>query len=153
MATATESRVKPRPIFRANTATQPTTARSTSALSATSKAKAKSSKMKSETSFSSLSTDRIREIAVLVTTDGLPVFAKAKWSTSFLPTLYACLGAASNPWKLYKHGSNMVDTIQEILDIVYPNSGYRVLLGDKIFSMVRLGLITRRSKETNILLG
>jgi hypothetical protein len=100
-----------------------------------------------------MSTDHIREIAVLVTTDGLPVFTRAKWSTSFLPTLYACLGAASNPWKLYEDGSSMVDTIQDILDIVYPNSGYRVLLGDKIFSMVRLGLITRLSKETNILLG
>lgn len=134
----TPSRVKPRAIFRTSTTTQPTVARSTSAPSVTSKAGAKSSKTKSDTaSFSPASAGCIHEIPAKLATDGLPMFTRAKWSTSFLPTLYACLGAASNPWKLYKDGSSMVDTIQEILDMVYPNSGYRVKLGDKIFSMVR----------------
>ncbi|KAH9995455.1 hypothetical protein BJV74DRAFT_739415, partial [Russula compacta] len=60
------------------------------------------------------------------------------WSTSFLPTLYRRLGSAKNPWKPYKDGSSMLDMIQEILDMVYPNSGYRVRIGDKIYSMDRL---------------
>ncbi|KAH9970817.1 hypothetical protein BJV74DRAFT_718903, partial [Russula compacta] len=49
----------------------------------------------------------------------------AKWSTSFLPTLYARLRSSSNPWKPYEDGSSMLDMIQGILDMVYPNSGYR----------------------------
>ncbi|KAH9984631.1 hypothetical protein BJV74DRAFT_776087 [Russula compacta] len=53
------------------------------------------------------------------------MFARVKWSTSFLPTLYRRLGSAKNPWKPYKDGSSMLDMIQEILDMVYPNSGYR----------------------------
>lgn len=73
-------------------------------------------------------------------TDNLPAFARAKWSSSFLPTLYACLGTASNPWKIYENGSSIVDTIQGITDLVYPCSGYRVRIGDKIFSMVHIAL-------------
>ena len=69
-------------------------------------------------------------------TDGLPAFARVKWATCFLPTLYALLGSASNPWKLYENGSSMVDTIQSVLNVVYPNSGYNVKFGDRIFSMV-----------------
>ena len=47
----------------------------------------------------------------------------------------------------------MVDTIQGILDMVYPNSGYRVKLGNKISSMVRMALTTCLLKETNTPLG
>jgi hypothetical protein len=61
-------------------------------------------------------------------TDGLPMFARANWATFFLPTLYTCLGSTSNPWKLYENGSSMVDTIQGILNMVYPNLGYHVKL-------------------------
>ncbi|KAH9965081.1 hypothetical protein BJV74DRAFT_745813, partial [Russula compacta] len=61
----------------------------------------------------------------------------AKWSTSFLPTLYACLGSSSNPWKPYEDGSSMLDMIQGILDMVYPNSGYHVRISDKIYSMAK----------------
>jgi hypothetical protein len=53
------------------------------------------------------------------------------WSSS----LYACLGTAPNPWKLYENGSSIVETIQCITDLVYPCSGYRVRISDKIFSM------------------
>jgi hypothetical protein len=121
------------------------------------KAKSKSSKLKCEASFSSISTNSsVREIPISEINgpyNGLPEFAKVKWSSSFLPTLYACLGSASNPWKLYEDGSSMVDTIQCILNAVYPNSGYRVKLGDKIFSMVRTAFMASLLKETNAPLG
>jgi hypothetical protein len=68
--------------------------------------------------------------------DGLPEFARARWTTSFLPMLYSCLASASNPWELYEADSDLVGTIQEIVDVVYPKSGYRVDLGDKIFLTV-----------------
>jgi hypothetical protein len=81
------------------------------------------------------------------------MFARVKWSTSFLPTLYRRLGSAKNPWKPYKDGSSMLDMIQEILDMVYPNSGYRVRIGDKIYSMVCIALEVCQPKATNIYLG
>lgn len=43
--------------------------------------------------------------SILHKTDGLLMFAKSKWCTSFLPTLYACLGSAMNPWQLYEDSS------------------------------------------------
>ncbi|KIM80299.1 hypothetical protein PILCRDRAFT_49899, partial [Piloderma croceum F 1598] len=69
--------------------------------------------------------------------DGLPEFARAAWSTSFLPTLYDSLACASKPWDLPGDGSDMVKFIQEILDSVYPGTGYQVKLNDRIFSMAR----------------
>jgi hypothetical protein len=79
--------------------------------------------------------------ALTLETDGLPGFAKAGWTASFLPTLYSYLSAANNPWELYAKGSNLVKTIQNILDTVYPGSQYEVQLGDKIFTMVGHNLI------------
>jgi hypothetical protein len=95
-------------------------------------APAKPSKVKSEGPISGASV----ETAYRSDVEGLPGFARAQWTASFLPTLYGCLASASNPWELYERDSNLVDTIQEIVDVVYPNSGYRVKLGDKIFMMV-----------------
>jgi hypothetical protein len=147
---ATASRVRPRARY-AKPDPARTAARSTSSLSETRslKGKAKALNVKTEASFSSASTNS----SIDGPCDGLPEFARVKWSTSFLPTLYACLGSASNPWKLYEEGSSMVDTIQGVLDMVYPNSGYRVKLGDRIFSMVRMAPTASILKETNTLLG
>ena len=68
------------------------------------------------------------------------MFAKQKWCTFFLPTLYACLGSATNPWQLYEDGSTFLITLQVILEIVYPKSGFIITPNDKIYSMVRMGL-------------
>lgn len=78
------------------------------------------------------------DIVLLSTLDvnGLHEFTRAAWSTSFLPTLYDSLACASKPWDLPGDGSDMVKFIQEILDSVYPGTGYRVKLNDQIFSMV-----------------
>jgi len=79
------------------------------------------------------------DIVLLSTSDvdGLPEFARAAWSTSFLPTLYDALACAPKPWDLPGDTSDMVKFIQGILDAVYPGTGYRVKLNDRIFSMVR----------------
>ena len=74
--------------------------------------------------------------ALTLDIDGLPDFARASWITSFLPTLYSYLSAATNPWELHAKGSNLVKTIQKIFDAVYPGSRYKVKLSDKIFTMV-----------------
>jgi hypothetical protein len=137
--TATASRVKPKPIYRNKAAS----ARATGPASLETsdlKAKAKSLRTKCQAEFSLISTNSLSTIRGETDgpCDGLPEFTRGKWVLSFLPTLYACLGSAPDPWKLYKNGSSMVATIQGILDVVYPNSGYRIKLGDKIYSMVRM---------------
>jgi hypothetical protein len=70
-------------------------------------------------------------------TDGLPMFAKARWATNFLPTLYLRMASAPNPWQPYNNGSSLLETLQVILDVVYPKSGYIIKVGDRIYSMVR----------------
>jgi hypothetical protein len=85
-------------------------------------------------------------------TEGLPAFAKAKWTSCFLPTLYACLASATDPWQLYGEDSTFIITLQGILDIVYPKSGYNIEVGDKIYSMVRtLRDLTSLLYKTNAL--
>jgi hypothetical protein len=137
------SRVKPRPIYRNRFA--PSHAAGPASLETPDlkqdlKAKAKSLRTKCQAEFSLISTNSLSTIHGETDgpCDGLPEFAKERWPLHFLPTLYACLGSASDPWKLYKNGSSMVATIQDIVDVVYPNSGYRVRLGDRIFTMVRM---------------
>jgi hypothetical protein len=69
---------------------------------------------------------------------GLPEFVRAAWKSKFLPTLYAYLGSLERPWDLSEGlgGSDDVKVIQMLIDIVYPQSGYKVKLNDRIFAMV-----------------
>ncbi|KAH9988441.1 hypothetical protein BJV74DRAFT_885329 [Russula compacta] len=124
---------------RATTAQQQLHLKSNPAPSRASNARSNASKSKSKASINS-----VQEV-LTAETDGLPMFARVKWSTSFLPTLYCRLGSAKNPWKPYKDGSSMLDMIQEILDMVYPNSGYHVRIGDKIYSMAKDRLNEKRT--------
>jgi hypothetical protein len=68
--------------------------------------------------------------------EGLPEFARSAWVSRFLPTLYAFLGSLERPWELSEQGSDDVKEIQKLVNIVYPGSGYKVKLNDRIFSMV-----------------
>jgi hypothetical protein len=65
----------------------------------------------------------------------LPEFAQLAWSTSFLPTLYDLLECASNPFVI---NADMVKVIQELVDIVYPYVEYKVIVNDRIFTMVHV---------------
>jgi hypothetical protein len=69
----------------------------------------------------------------------LPEFVRATWSSRFLPTVYNCLACSLDPFVV---DIDLVKAIQEILDIVYPASGYKVRLNDKISSMVRLSSLS-----------
>ncbi|KAH9979671.1 hypothetical protein BJV74DRAFT_888022 [Russula compacta] len=124
----TKTEAKPKPIIHRMAATA-----STSAGSSKGKALAKLAKVKYEPLVV-----KAESIPLLLTTgtlDDLPNWAKASWSTSFLPTLYAHLSVACKPFQPYAKGSNLLVTIQEITDIVYLGSGYRVGLTDKIYTM------------------
>lgn len=89
--------------------------------------------VKHEPSFISLSSDE----GAGVTERGSPAFAREGWTTRFIPTLIHCLASASDPWDI-GNGSSMIVTIQGVIDVVYPGSGYQVKYGDKIHSKVRL---------------
>jgi hypothetical protein len=68
--------------------------------------------------------------------EGLPEFARSAWVSRFLPTLYAFLGSLERPWELSEQGSDDVKEIQKLINVVYPGSGYKVTLNDRIYSMV-----------------
>jgi hypothetical protein len=96
------------------------------------KTSAKRSKVKSEAPISGDPVENSHHSDI----NGLPDFAMARWTTSFLPMLYSRLASALNPWEPYERDSSLVNVVQEIIDGVYPKSGYRVKLGDKIFIKV-----------------
>jgi hypothetical protein len=128
----TKSQVRPKPIIHCIAAAAPggSTATSTSAGASKGKALAKPMKVKSEVPVKTESIPL--QQAPNNNLNGLPKWAKASWSMSFLPTLYTYLSAATKPFELYVKGSNLLATIQEVADIVYPGSGYHIKLMDKI---------------------
>jgi hypothetical protein len=67
----------------------------------------------------------------------LPEFARSAWATTFLPTLYDCLGQSLDPFVI---DGDMVKTIQELVDISYPNADYRVCVSGRIYSLVTVWL-------------
>lgn len=67
--------------------------------------------------------------------DGLPLFARAGWATRFLPTLCHRLSNAMDPWDI-GDGTDILVVIQGVFDKAYPDSGYNVAFGSKIYSMV-----------------
>ena len=71
---------------------------------------------------------------------GLPNFVLANWVNRFLPMLYHRFGSSEEPWKLFTKGTEMLSIIQELINVVYPNSKYRVKWGDKIFNAVQIPL-------------
>jgi hypothetical protein len=71
---------------------------------------------------------------VTITTASLPEFTRAAWATSFLPTLYDCLGCSNDPFVI---APDMVKVLQEIIDVVWTEVDYKVRVGDKIFTLVR----------------
>jgi hypothetical protein len=82
--------------------------------------------------------------------NALPEFALSTWGTSFLPTLYNRLACAPDPFVL---DADMVKVIQEIIDLVYPDSDYQVRVNDRIFTMVSLLSFTVYFQMTDMFLG
>lgn len=142
--TKTKSQARPKPIRHVVVAATLTSSTVTPTSAGASKRKALTNitgtKVKSEAPIVKMESIPLVPVLTLdnsVNSDGLPEFAKAGWATSFLPTLYAYLSAAPKPFEPYAKGSNLVATVQAIVDIVYPRSGYRVKLTDKIYTMVK----------------
>ncbi|EDR13186.1 uncharacterized protein LACBIDRAFT_322667 [Laccaria bicolor S238N-H82] len=62
----------------------------------------------------------------------LPHFVQAEWTTCFLPTLYHCLFASEDPFSLFSKGPNLVNTIQKVLNLIFPGHNYKVVWGSKL---------------------
>ena len=69
--------------------------------------------------------------------DQLPPFARAAYTSVFLPTLYNRLGASKKPFTEFSKGDEMVAAVQEVVDRVWPESGWTVKWGDKLCALVR----------------
>ncbi|KII89806.1 hypothetical protein PLICRDRAFT_174639 [Plicaturopsis crispa FD-325 SS-3] len=54
----------------------------------------------------------------------LPEFARAAWSSTFLPTLYAFLAASDTPWSPCPRDQDLVAVFQEIVDACWPGTNY-----------------------------
>jgi hypothetical protein len=118
-------------------ATQPSTATQSAVESSKSKAKLSvTTQVKRNPFIVSSSDDEFTGATPVNSGNGpLPAFARSGWTTRFLPTLVHCLASASDPWDI-GNGVDIIVVIQGVLDKAYPNSGYRVKYGDKVYSMV-----------------
>jgi len=70
--------------------------------------------------------------------DGIPAFARASWTTAFLPTLYNNMFCSEKPFQDFQKGEQILKRLQSIVDLVYPDSGYEVNWGDGICQTVCL---------------
>ncbi|KAF7977690.1 hypothetical protein HWV62_2940 [Athelia sp. TMB] len=78
--------------------------------------------------------------------DQLPHFARAAYTSVFLPTLYHRLGCSEKPFTEFSKGDEMVAAIQQVVDCVWPESNWTVRWGDKLCSLAyaRVGEIRSR---------
>jgi hypothetical protein len=116
---------------------KPTTSKQSAGLkqtkSAVSKTKAKLPNVKNESSPSESTANIPATIVLTSDLNSLPEFARAAWSTAFLPTLYKRLACSPDPFVI---DSDLVKAIQEVVNIVYPDSIYHVRFNNKIFTLV-----------------
>lgn len=75
----------------------------------------------------------------------LPQFVQAEWTTRFLPTLYHCLFASDDPFSLFSKGPDLVNTVQKVLNLVYPGTKYKVVWGSKLCQLAYDRLCDKRS--------
>jgi hypothetical protein len=64
------------------------------------------------------------------------MFARAGWVTRFLPTLCHRLSGSLDPWDI-GDGADILVVIQGVFDKAYPDSGYEVTFGDKVYLKVQ----------------
>ena len=56
----------------------------------------------------------------------IPAFMGATWTNMFLPTLYDIFGCLGHPFAHFSKGLEVVQNIQEVIDLVWPSSNYKV---------------------------
>ncbi|EIW78066.1 hypothetical protein CONPUDRAFT_61984 [Coniophora puteana RWD-64-598 SS2] len=133
-ATASHGRTSVKP-----TSTQRAIAKASKALKASS-TKARSDSTKSNAIAPSASTSSARPTPAEI--------VDAAYKSDILPTLYDMFYASPSIWLDFTTGQHSVDQVQDLVDIVVPNSGYKVkhkdfiwerrsLIGKKAFNIVQ----------------
>lgn len=84
--------------------------------------------------------------------DDLPSFARSAWKTHFLPTVYSHIGSHMRPFDAFT-GQGVEKEIQTLVDLVYPNSGYTVKHGTRLYSMVCSSVCLNPSAYVQLFLG
>jgi hypothetical protein len=56
----------------------------------------------------------------------IPQFMRSGWSSSFLPTLYDCLGNSEKPFNHFCKGPEIIAKIQAAIEAVWPGTDYCV---------------------------
>lgn len=106
-----------------------------------------SSKSKREISVTS-SDDKITIVAPSSTNSDdflfLPAFARAGWSSRFLPTLNHRFARALDPWDI-GDGVDILVVFQGVLVKAFPGTTYEVRHNDKIYAMVRKPIRTLKA--------
>ncbi|KAL0957663.1 hypothetical protein HGRIS_001444 [Hohenbuehelia grisea] len=82
---------------------------------------------------SSRSVPRVEGASPTPISSSMPSVVAASWSTKFLPTLYHMLFCSNDPWGDFS-GESLVNSLQQVLDIVHPGFRYRVQYRDAIYT-------------------
>ncbi|KAH9010261.1 hypothetical protein EDB84DRAFT_1570674 [Lactarius hengduanensis] len=77
--------------------------------------------------------------------DKVPSFILSDWTTRFLPTLYHILFCSEKPFHDFSKGSGLVQTVQKVIDVVYPDHSYVVTVQSKLYSNAYDRLVEKRS--------
>ncbi|KAH9028661.1 hypothetical protein EDB85DRAFT_1892403 [Lactarius pseudohatsudake] len=77
--------------------------------------------------------------------DKVPSFILSDWSTRFLPTLYHILFCSERPFHDFSKGSGLVQTVQKVIDVIYPDHSYVVTVQSKLYMNAYDRLVEKRS--------
>ncbi|KAH9161474.1 hypothetical protein EDB89DRAFT_2157637 [Lactarius sanguifluus] len=75
----------------------------------------------------------------------MPSFVMSDWSTRFLPTLYHVLFCSEKPFHEFSKGSELLKTVQMVVDIVHPHHSYVVTTESKLYLSAYDRLVEKRS--------
>ncbi|KAH8982122.1 hypothetical protein EDB86DRAFT_3051092 [Lactarius hatsudake] len=96
--------------------------------------------VKSEPSFSSSNgTSRDDE-------HRMPSFIVSDWTTRFLPTLYHIMFCSERPFHDFGKGTGLLRTVQQVVDLIFPDHSYFVTVESKIYVNAYDRLVEKRSE-------
>ncbi|KAH9028283.1 hypothetical protein EDB85DRAFT_1892584 [Lactarius pseudohatsudake] len=96
--------------------------------------------VKSEPSFDSSSNS-----FKLNDSSNMPSFVMSDWTTRFLLTLYHVLFCSEKPFHDFSKGSDLLKTVQMVLDVVHPHHSYVVTTESKLYQNAYDRLVEKRS--------
>ncbi|KAH9032128.1 hypothetical protein EDB85DRAFT_2145690 [Lactarius pseudohatsudake] len=94
--------------------------------------------VKSEPSFDN-SSSRFND------SSNMPSFVMSDWTTRFLPTLYHVLFCSEKPFHDFSKGSDLLKTVQMVVDVVHPHHSYVVTTESKLYLNAYDRLVEKRS--------